>query len=146
MKIKKTYLLYLTLILFLMPASASFAGRMIPAESDTLYFTSFPAEGKHYRVSVIFLNEKTIEVKTELKDSTGVILQSRSMKAKRYPVKENEAAPVLFDAEIFTAGYHCPVMIYIERLSRLQLYIDDAGCYAGEQFLPSMFGTLTRSN
>lgn len=135
---------FLLVILLFLPVSSPQAGNGFQLSTDTLFFKSFSIEGKHYLVKIVFSNEKTMDVQIQLKDSSGVLLQNRSMKAKLYPVRENETAPVLFDAEVFTGGYHCPVMIYIERLIRLQLYIDDAGCFAGETLTPSQFGTMMR--
>lgn len=145
MKTRYVLFVQMLLLLFLLPCSYVLPAQQEYGLGDSLFFASLPIEGKHYEVNVVFLNEKTIEVKTNLKDSSGVILQSRTMKAKLYPIKEHEALPVLFDADIFTAGYHCPVMIYLERLTRMQIYIDDAGCYAGEAVVPSFFGNMMRS-
>lgn len=111
---------------------------------DTLQFSSVPMWGMQYRVQLVFVTEKAIEVTTLLSDSAGTVVQKRSMKGKLYPIREGENVPVLFDADIFTAGYHCPVMIYLERLTRMQIYIDDAGCYAGETLTPSQFGPMLR--
>ncbi|MCC6548923.1 MAG: hypothetical protein IT279_02520 [Ignavibacteriaceae bacterium] len=144
MKFTKILFLLMVLSSFLFASPSTLIGGS--SSSDTLFFNSVPFEGKHYKVSIVFLNEKMIEMKTDLRDSSGVTLQSRSVKAKLYPIRENESVPVLFDADIFTAGYHCPVMIYIERLSRMQIYIDDAGCFAGEEIVPSMFGAMMREN
>lgn len=132
------------MMLLLNPVTRAYSVPGHQMQSDTLYFTSLAIEGRHYLVSIVFLNEKSIEMKTELRDSSGVTLRSRVVKAKKYPIRENESSPVLFEADIFTAGYHCPVMIYIERLSRVQIYIDDAGCFAGEEYTPAFFGPMLR--